>query len=419
MSFGLRIPPALKHRQFFLLWLGLMVSIAGTQMQTWAMFWQIRTLTDQPFAIGLVGLSRILPVIVFSLIGGAMADAVNRRALIFITQSLAALLALFLAILTFTGHVSLAWIYLLTALQATVVAFDSPARQSLVPNLLPANELPNAFSMTSIAFQTGSIVGPALSGLVIAYWGQGYAYLINAFSYLAVIIAIVMMGSVPQARPAGHKAEVSLSAIREGIRFILSQPIILSSMILDFVATFFASANTLLPFFARDILKVGAVEYGWLSAAQSVGATGAALIFSQVREIKRQGMTLVASVMAFGMATTLFGLTTGFWTAFAALVLIGAADSVSTIIRNTIRQLATPDTMRGRMTSINQIFFMGGPQLGEVEAGAAAQFFGVPFAILSGGLGTILAAGLIIRVWPQLYQYDRAKIATTAGASAD
>jgi MFS family permease len=418
MKFQLQIPPALKHRKFFLLWLGLMISVAGTQMQTWAMFWQIRTLTDQPFAIGLVGLSRILPVVIFSLIGGAMADTVNRRMLIFVTQSIAALLALFLAVLTFTGHVTLGWIYLLTALQATVVAFDSPARQSLVPNLLPAKELPNAFSMTSIAFQTGSIVGPALSGLVIAYWGQGYAYLINSISYLAVIIAIVAMGSVPQGVPSGRKAEVSLRAIGDGIRFILTQPIILSSMILDFVATFFASANTLLPFFARDVLKVGAVEYGWLSAAQSVGATAAALVMSQVREVKRQGVTLVTAVVAFGLATTLFGFTSTFWAAFIALVGIGASDSISTIIRNTIRQLATPDYMRGRMTSINQIFFMGGPQLGEVEAGAAAQFFGVPFALISGGIGTIIATGVIVRLWPQLLHFDQSKMATTA-ATAD
>ena len=176
----LRIPPALYHRRFRYLWVGLTVSIAGTQMQTWALFWHIRTLTDQPIALGGVGLARIVPIVVFSLIGGAVADVVNRRRLLFLTQSIMALSAVVLAWLTFQGTISLWHIYLLTALQATAVAFDTPSRQSLVPNLVPADVLPNAFSLNSIGFQVGAIVGPALSGLVIAYWGQPYTYLINA-----------------------------------------------------------------------------------------------------------------------------------------------------------------------------------------------------------------------------------------------
>ena len=162
----LHIPPSLLHRRFRLLWFGLMISIAGTQMQVWALFWHIRTLTDQPIALGGIGLARILPVIVFSLVGGLVADVANRRKVIFITQSVMALTALVLALLTFTEQIAFWQIYVLTAIQAVAVAFDDPARQALVPNLVPARDLPNAFSMNSIAFQVGSIVGPALSGLV-------------------------------------------------------------------------------------------------------------------------------------------------------------------------------------------------------------------------------------------------------------
>jgi MFS family permease len=401
----MHIPPALKHRRFFLLWLGLLISIAGTQMQIWALFWHIRELTDQPIAVSGIGLARILPVIIFSLIGGALADFANRRKIIFVTQSAAALLALSLGLFTQFGHITIWHIYVITAFSAIAIAFDGPARQALVPNLVPAKDLPNAFSLTSIAFQTGSVVGPALSGIVIAVWGQQAVYYINAASFLAVIFALVLMGDIPQKIEKSNNG-ISLSSIGDGIRFILSKPIIFSTMILDFVATFFASANTLMPFIARDVLRVGVVEYGWLSAAQSVGAVTVALIISQVRELRRQGPLFLGSVFVFGAATIVFGLSRFFVLAWIALALTGAADGLSTIIRNTIRQLQTPDHIRGRMTSVNQIFFQGGPQLGEIEAGAVAQLFGAPFAIVSGGIGCIVGLGLVIWKWPQMLCFD-------------
>ncbi len=387
-------------------------------MQLWALLWHVRLMTDQPIALGGIGLARILPVIVFSLVGGAVADSADRRKILFVTQSVMVLEALVLAWLTFTGQITLWQIYLLTAIQATALAFDLPARQALVPNLVPAEDLPNAFSMQSIAFQVGSIVGPALSGLVIAYWGQYYAYLLNGITYLAVIGALLLIGPIPQQTRGSGRIHVNLDDIKEGVRFILGQPVILSSMILDFFATFFSSANTLMPIFARDILHVGAVEYGWLSAAQSIGAMTAAAIISQLREIRQQGRTLLLSVVAFGLATIAFGLARSFVGAMIALAFIGASDSVSAIIRNTIRQLQTPDYLRGRMTSINQIFFLGGPQLGEVEAGLVAQLFGAPAAVITGGVGCLLAVGWIARRWPQLRDYNGDE-PIKAGAMAD
>ena len=401
----IHIPSSLKHRRFFYLWSGQLLSIAGTQMQIWALFWHIRTLTDQPIALGGVGLARILPIIIFSLVGGVIADSFDRRRVMFITQSAAALLALALGLLTQFGQINIWLIYALTALQAIAIAFDSPARQALVPNLVPAKDLPNAFSMTSIAWQTGAIIGPAVSGFVIAFGGQQAVYYINAISYLAVIIALILIGPVAQTKTA-RVAGVSWTSIKEGIQFIINKPIILSTMLLDFVATFFASANTLMPIVARDVLRVGVVEYGWLSAAPSVGAVIAALVVSQLPELRRQGQLFLASVAVFGVATIIFGATTSLVLAWFALSVTGAADSVSTIIRNTIRQLQTPDYIRGRMTSVNQIFFQGGPQLGEVEAGIVAQLFGAPLAIISGGIGCIVGMWLIVRKWPFLLSYN-------------
>jgi MFS family permease len=413
----IRIPPSLKHRRFFYLWLGLLISIAGTQMQIWAIFWHIRTLTDKPIALGGVGMARILPVIIFSLIGGAVADSFKRTRILYITQSFAALTALALGLFTQFEQITIWHIYILTALQAVAIAFDSPARQALVPNLVPGKELPNAFSMTSIARQTGSILGPALSGFAIAYGGQDIVYYINAASFLAVIFALFLIGDVPQKAVERTKA-VSWESIREGIQFILSKPIILSTMLLDFVATFFASANTLMPIVAVDILKVGVLQYGWLSAAQSVGAVTAALIVSQIPELRRQGPIFLGAVVIFGAATVLFGLSSSLVFAWVALAITGAADSVSTIIRNTIRQLQTPDHIRGRMTSVNMIFFQGGPQLGEMEAGVVAQLLGAPFAIVSGGIACVLGMSLIVRKWPALLTYNGDE-PSLAGAIAD
>lgn len=402
----MHIPPALKNRKFLFLWLGLMISIAGSQMQVAAIHWHIRDLTGapDPLALGGIGLARILPVIIFSLFGGAFADSYNRRTILFVTQIAMALTALGLALLTFSGTAELWHIYTLTAIQSAAIAFDGPARQAIVPNIVPAKDLPNAFSLNSIAFNVGAVAGPVLSGIVIASLGQGYTYFFNAISFLAVIAALLVIGRIPQDFKSA--SGVSLSAIKDGVRFIFQRKIILSTMVMDFFATFFASANTMLPIIARDILRVGEIGYGLLGAASSAGSVLAAFVVSQLPNLRRQGPIFLVSVIIFGLASIVFGLANTFWLAFLALALMGAADSVSTIIRNTIRQLNTPDHIRGRMTSINQIFFQGGPQLGEVEAGIVASLFGVPFAIISGGVGTILAALLIMVKWPVLRQYD-------------
>ncbi len=413
----MHIPPSLKHKKFFYLWLGQLISVTGAQMQLWAIFWHINQLNPNPIALGGIGVARILPIIIFSLIGGALADSVDRRKVLFVTQSAAALLALTLGLLTQFGSITIWHIYVITALQAVTVAFDAPSRQALVPNLLPKKDLPNAFSMTFTAAQVGSVLGPALSGIVIAAFGQEAVYYINSISFVAVIAALILIGHVPQAF-AEKAAGVSVAAIREGFRFIFSKPIIFSTMLLDFVATFFASAHTLMPIIAREVLNVSVVEYGYISAAPAVGAVLIALVISQVKEIRRQGQIFLGSVIVFGLATVIFGATRSFIIAWLAIAVTGAADGVSTIIRNTIRQLQTPDHVRGRMTSVNQLFFQGGPQLGEIRAGVLAQLFGAPYAIISGGIGCIIGTIAIAWKWPHLTKYNGDE-PMLAGAPAD
>jgi len=401
------IPPALKHRNFALIWSGLLISMIGSQMQQWALFWHISTLSKDPIAVSIVGGVRFAAILCFSLVGGLVADRYNRRTILFFTQTVVMIIAAILGLLTLWGRIQLWHIYTLTGLQAIAMAFDLPARQALVPNLVPRELLPSAFSLQSIAFNTGSILGPGLSGIVIGYLGQDAVYFINAVSFLAVIFALLALGNIAQEQKeikSGFKA--AFGDIRDGVNFIRSQPLILASMSLDFLATFFSSANTLLPYFSQNVLHVGEVGYGWLAASQSIGAVTVGLIASQYSQIRKQGPLLIGAVLVFGTATILFGLSKWYALVFFALAVMGAADSVSTIIRNTIRQMITPDSLRGRMTSINQIFFMGGPQLGEIEAGAVAKYFGVPFAIITGGIGTILGAWLVASLWPSLTKYS-------------
>lgn len=411
-----RIPPALRHRKFALLWAGLLISTAGSQMQAWSIYWHLRLLSDQPIVISGVGLARFIPILLFALIGGLVADTFNRRRVLFVTQSTMLFTAVMLGTLTHFDKMSIWSIYALVALLGIAISFDSPSRQSLITNIVPREDLASAFSLQSIASNTGAIVGPAVSGLVIAVLGIKWVYWINAVTFLAVIAALIMMGNVEREVEAATvearvpvappRKRLDFSGILVGARFILTQPIILSSMILDFFATFFSSANSLLPFVAQDILHVGAIGYGWLSAAQSVGSVGVGVFLAQKARIKHQGRLMLHGVALFGVATIIFGLSRNFALTFAALVLIGAGDAFSTILRNTIRQLKTPDALRGRMISINQIFFAGGPRLGEVESGIVAQLFSAPVAIITGGIGCLVSIVAIAARWPQLARYS-------------
>ena len=401
---------ALQHRNYRLLWSSQLLSMAGSLMQAAAVLWHISLLVPpdrRGLALGMVGLVRIVPIVSLSLISGVVADALDRRKLMLVTQSGMAVAAVLLALVTFRGGRSVWPIYLLTAITSAFSSFDAPARQSLVPNLVPREHLANAISLNAIMFQTASVLGPALGGLIIGSLGVAWVYALNAATFLLVILALVMMRDVPE-RAGGEKGDISFTAALEGLRFVFQAPLIRSTMLLDFFATFFASATALLPIFAQDILKVGAQGYGLLSAAPSVGAmlTSVALV-PLIGGINRRGRTMLWSVFGYGLATVLFGISQSFWLTFLCLALTGATDTVSMVIRNIIRQLATPDSMRGRMTGVNMIFFMGGPQLGELEAGVVANLWGAPFSVVSGGIGCLLATAWVAWKTPSLRAYRR------------
>lgn len=397
-------------------------------MQAAAILWHVSLLvepTHKAIALGAVGLVRVVPIVIFSMLSGVVADAWDRRRLMLITQSIAALAAFALALFTSLGGTSVWILYALTALGSAVSAFDLPARQALLPMLVSRDDLPNAISLNTIMMQAASIAGPGIGGLLIGFAGLFWVYLLNAISFGCVIAALVMMRDVPERAEDDDgsipREGVSWRSALEGLRFVFSAPLIRSTMLLDFFATFFSSAVTLLPIFAQDVLHVGPQGYGWLYAAPAAGAVimSAAMVVLTDR-IERRGQVMLWAVGIYGIATVGFGLSRSFWITFACLALTGVADTVSMVIRSVVRQLETPDRLRGRMTGVNMVFFMGGPQLGEVEAGSVAQWLGAPISVISGGIGCILATIWVALSTPELRHYRASAVkpimaATTAG----
>jgi MFS family permease len=419
----------LAHRDFRLLWLSQLVSLTGSQMQTVALHWHVYLLTGSALALGALGLTRVVPIVLFSLWGGVTADRRDRRLVMFATQATMLAGSLGLAALTFAGHESLGALYAANVLLAAATAFDNPARNALVPRLVPFAELPAALSLNLTMFHAAFIGGPALAGLLIAGVGlpHGLAalagsgaspdtarlaliYALNALSFLGVLLALVLMRTSGRVEPGSGRHEPPLAALREGLRFVFRTPIIVWTMGLDFLATFFAGSLSLLPIFADKVLHAGPAGYGWLVSAPALGALAGSL-YASVRHLpERQGRLLLGSIAAYGAATVVYGLSRSYWLTFLALALGGLADLVSTVIRQTLRQMLTPDALRGRMTSVNMIFFMGGPQLGELEAGLLASLFasaavGVTVSVVSGGVATVLLAAGVAVLAPVVRAY--------------
>jgi len=403
---------ALSHRNFRLLWIGLLFSLTGSMMQNAALLWHVSLLVSperKALALGLVGLVRVAPIVVFSMISGVVADVWNRRRLMLLTQTGAAIISFGLSLLAFRG-LTVVWpLYLLTAVGSSISTFDMPARQALVPTLVPREHLPNAISMNAMMFQTASVIGPSLGGIVIAASGVGWVYLINTLSFGCVIVALLLMRGVsgkPEREPHDPEHEVSWRAAMEGLQFVFRSPLIRSTMLLDFFATFFSSATALLPIFAQDILQVGARGYGWLYAAPAVGAVAMSVaMIPLTSRLRRRGAVLLWAIGGYGLATVVFGVSRSFWLTFFCLAMTGATDTISMIIRNIIRQLETPDRLRGRMIGVNMVFFQGGPQLGELEAGFVANWLGPVFSVVSGGVGCLVATAWVAATTPTLRHY--------------
>jgi MFS family permease len=372
-------------------------------MQEVALNWHVYILTGSPVALGLVSFSRFIPIFVFSLVGGVFADTHDRRRILLVTQSVMMLLAGILGLLTNLGWISTTLIYLISASSAGAISFDAPARQSLPPNLVPQEDLTNALSLNNMMRQIATVIGPMLAGFVIAWRGVAAVYWLNAASFLGVLIALAKMRTPTQKRLGA--ATVNLSALIDGIRYVRHSKIVLGTMLLDFLCSFFSSASALLPIFAQEILKVGPRGLGILYASEAAGAVVAGAGMSMARDIRRKAHVFLWAIGIYGAATIVYGLSHWIVLSVLALALVGTADTVSTILRNTLRQIVTPDHLRGRMTAVSMIFARGGPQLGNLEAGIVAALIGAPLSVITGGLATLVTVALVAWFAPQLRNY--------------
>lgn len=405
-----RVAPlaALRYRDFRLLWLGTLVATIGAQMRIVAVNWHVYDLArsgggiDPALALGLIGLARVLALVLVAPISGLIADRADRRQVLIVTSIASMLSSAGLGAASSFGEPSVWQIYAMVIAAAVAGAFEMPARQALVPRLVPASYLSIALSTNIIAWQLATVVGPSAAGLLIAGLGVAPVYWIDAASYLAVVVAAALMGRYDV---AGSTRRPGLGDALEGLRFVFRHRLIASTMLLDFFATFFGAATTLMPLFADQVLGVGPVELGWMYSAPAVGAVIAAAVLSLVT-FRRQGALLLVAVGLFGVSIAVFGASRWLPLTLLALAGSGAADTVSMVIRGTIRQLLTPDELRGRMVAVNMVFFAGGPQLGEFYTGVLASIIGAPVAVLIGGTICVLVVlGTAARV-PELRAYD-------------
>lgn len=388
---------------------GAAISEIGNQMQIVAVAWQVYELTGNPVSLGLIGVAHFLPILLFSLPGGLITDKIDRKKLLITGQGILALFAFVLFITTQAHVVTPPIIYIVLVFVSTVGSFAMPVRQAILPSLVPKEYLMNAVSLNSLQYQASTLIGPAIGGFLIAGFGVGSIYLVNVITFL-LFMAILLTVKVATSL---HTKEVvfHVSSIVEGIRFVASMPILYMTMILDFLVTFFGTATILMPVFAKEVLHVGPESLGFLYAAPAFGAVLAGIIFSSFHQVKNQGKVILAAVTIYGLAIVGFGFSNILPLSFFFLAVMGAGDMVSAILRNTIRQMLTPDHLRGRMTSIMRIFFQGGPQLGEMEAGFLAALIGGPVTVVIGGVGVLLTTGFIAWRSKSLRNYHGKEVA--------
>lgn len=398
-----KLPPALHIRDFSIFWVSATISAAGSQFTTVAMAWQIYDLTNSPLQIGLIGLVRAIAQIILSLVGGLLADAIDRRRLMMVLQVYQSLVAAGLAVLTFAGKTTPADLYIGAVLLAVGTALESPPRMAIVPNLVPNEYLTSAVALNSIQRGVGMIVGPSLGGVFLVLAGPGLCYSMNALLWVVMFVALMLIKLRPEA--GIRKTGISLKALSDGLRFVLKQRIILVFMIMDFGATLFGSATALYPIVARDILKVGQSELGLMYAAPAVGALLMGLFMSVRSDVKNTGKWVLSGVAFYAICTMGFAFSHSLWLSLLLLAGTGAGNQVSGVLRGTTNQLLTPDELRGRVSAINAIFVMGGPQLGQFESGVVAQLWTVPMSAFTGGLGALLLV-LVLAAMPDIRRFS-------------
>ncbi len=380
-----------------------MATTLAFQMQAVAIGWQVYDLTGSALDLGLVGLAQFIPGFALSLLVGHIADHYDRRLILRICMAVEALATLALALASFFGGLTVGALFAAIFVIGAARASELPTMHALMPQLVPPQLIPRAAAASASSNQTAIILGPALGGLAYAL-GPGLVYALAAAGFIA---ASLLISAIRIARPAPARERPSLASLFGGVAFVRRHPALMGAISLDLFAVLLGGATALLPIYARDILRTGPWGLGLLRSAPALGALAASLVLARRPLGGRVGRKLFIAVIAFGVATCVFALSTSFPLSLAALAALGAADSVSVVIRFSLVQIETPDALRGRVSAVNSMFIGASNSLGEFESGATAALFGTVPATLLGGVGTILVALLWLRFFPALFRLDQ------------
>jgi MFS family permease len=407
----LRLDPAYR-----MLWAGQAVNGIGTQITRVALPYQVYVLTGSTLAIAALTACQLIPLLVFSLGAGSIADAVDRRRLLAITQVGMAVCSAALVLLSLHGSPPVLAIFAVAFVAWSFSAFDQPARASSVPRLVAPERLPAAIALNQLNFQLQSVVGPAFGGILIATVGLSGAYAADVLSFGASLLALTRIPAIP---PLGEVARPGIAAIREALGFLRTRRVILSTFVIDLDAMIFGMPTSLFPVLALDVFRTGPTGVGLLASAPAAGAFIGALLSGWLAGVARPGRAVIVAVAIWGAAIVGFGLST-FWfpLALACLALAGAADVFSAVLRGTIVQLETPDELRGRVASVNGLVVRSGPAMGDIEAAAVASVIGAQASVVSGGLLCLVGLIGVVRWFPELGRHVHGSPATATARPA-
>jgi MFS family permease len=410
------ITPLRRSREFRALWFGTMVSVTGRQITVVALPLQVFLLTGSPLAVGLIGLVQVVPLVVASIAGGAIADRTDRRLLLLLTElGLLATSAMLLAG-AIVGEPPLWYLYGVTALQAAVFGVNTPTRSAIVPNLIPRDLLPAALALGQVAFNSTMVAGPALAGLILGAFpdpktGLVWAYAADVATFLAALAAVLLLPALPPARDRADDSSTGWQDVKEGFAYLWKRRVLIATFLIDLDAMIFGMPRALFPVLALTVFSVGPEGLGLLHAALAAGALAGALTAGWVGRVKHQGRAVIWAVAAWGVAIIGFGLSGDlFALALLFLALAGAADVISAVFRSTILQLSVPDALRGRLSAAHIMVVTGGPRLGDVEAGLVASLVSPLFSVVSGGLACVLGVLVITRLYPELGRYHSRRL---------
>jgi hypothetical protein len=411
------IRPLRQSAEYRRLWYGGVLSGLGSRMTGVAVPVQVYALTHSSFAVGMLGLALAVPLIVLGMVGGAFADAVDRRKLVLATTGLRAVVSMVLAAQALLDLRQLGLLYVLVAVQSALSAVDTPARQTFTPRLIPLDLLPAAAALGQLSFQIGIVVGPLVAGVIIAAWGLSAAYLADVVSFVFAFYGLLRLRPVP---PEGGVARPGPRAVAEGLRFLRSQPVLATALLVDVNATVFGMPHALFPAFAATHFGGGSRTVGLLYAAPAIGGLVGAAFSGPLSHVRRQGLAVLCAASVWGLAIAGFGLASPLWLAVALLGIAGAADVATVVFRSTILQVTTPDALRGRINGVNFVVGEGGPRLGDVEAGVVAALTSPAVSAVSGGLACVAGVVALGLAAPAFARYDaRAKAAPSPVSTVD